>query len=84
MDVLTFSETRANLKSVMDQVVNDHSPVVVARKRGEAVVMVSLDDWNAVNETLHLLSTPENARRLRDSIAQLDAGKGVERELITS
>jgi antitoxin YefM len=83
MDVLTFSETRANLKSVMDQVVNDHSPVVVARKRGEAVVMISLDDWNAMNETLYLLSSPTNARRLRDSIAQLDAGQGVERDLVT-
>lgn len=83
MDVLTFSDTRANLKSVMDQVVNDHSPVIVARKRGEAVVMVSLEDWNAMNETLYLLSSPTNARRLRDSIAQLDAGKGVERDLVT-
>jgi antitoxin YefM len=83
MDVLTFSETRANLKSVMDQVVNDHSPVIVARKRGEAVVMISLDDWNAMNETLYLLSSPTNARRLRDSIAQLDAGQGVERDLVT-
>lgn len=82
MDVLTFSETRANLKSVMDQVVNDHSPVVVARKRGEAVVMLSLDDWNSIEATLHLLSNPENARRLRSSISQLDAGKGIERDLI--
>lgn len=82
MDVLTFSETRANLKSVMDQVVDDHAPVIVARKRGQAVVIMSLEDWNATNETLHLLSNPENARRLRKSIAQLDAGNGVERELI--
>lgn len=82
MDVLTFSETRANLKSVMDQVVNDHTPVVVARKRGEAVVMLSLDDWNSIEATLHLLSNPENARRLRSSISQLDAGKGIERDLI--
>ena len=82
MDVLTFSETRANLKSVMDQVVNDHTPVVVARKRGEAVVMLSLDDWNSIEATLHLLSNPENARRLRRSISQLDAGKGIERDLI--
>ena len=66
----------------MDQVVNDHSPVVVARKRGEAVAMVSLDDWNAMEATLYLLSSPENARRLRSSIKQLDAGKGVEHDLI--
>ncbi|CAN5276341.1 type II toxin-antitoxin system prevent-host-death family antitoxin [soil metagenome] len=82
MDVLTFSETRANLKSVMDQVVNDHSPVVVARKRGEAVVIVSLDDWNAMEATHYLLSNPANAEMLRQSIAELDAGGGVEHELI--
>ena len=81
MDVLNYSETRANLKDVMDRVVEDHTPVVVARKRGEAVVMVSLADWNAREETLHLLSNPTNAARLGDAIRQLDAGKGSEREL---
>lgn len=82
MDVLTFSETRANLKSVMDQVVNDHSPVVVARKRGEAVVIVSLEDWNAMEATQYLLSTPANAQALRASIAELEAGEASERDLI--
>ena len=82
MDVLTYSDTRANLKSVLDRVVDDRMPVVIARKRGQSVVMLSLDDWNSMQETLHLLSNPENARRLRESIDQLDAGKGVERELI--
>ena len=48
MDVLTYSDTRAKLKDVMDRVVEDHAPVVVTRKRGEAVVMVSLADWNAM------------------------------------
>ena len=82
MDVLTFSETRANLKSVMDQVVEDHNPVVVARKRGQAVVIVSLEDWNAMEATQYLLSSPANAAALRASIAELEAGGGTERELI--
>lgn len=82
MDVLSYSDTRANLKEVMDKVVNDRTPVVVTRQKAEAVVMVSLADWNAMEETLHLLSNPKNADRLRASIAELDAGKGVERELI--
>lgn len=82
MDVLSYSDTRANLKEVMDKVVNDHTPVVVTRQKAEAVVMVSLADWNAMEETLYLLSTPANAARLRASIAAMDAGKGVERELI--
>ncbi len=82
MDVLTFTDTRANLKEVMDRVVEDHAPVVVTRQRGEAVVMVSLADWNSMEETARLLSTPANAQRLAEAIAQLDAGKGTERELI--
>ncbi len=82
MDVISYSDTRANLKEVMDRVVNDRTPVVVTRQKAEAVVMVSLADWNAMEETVHLLSTPANAARLRASIAELDAGKGVERELI--
>jgi antitoxin YefM len=82
MDVLTYSDTRARLKEVMDRVVADRSAVVVTRKRGEAVVMVSLADWNAREETLHLLSSPANAARLAEAIAQLDAGEGAERDLI--
>ena len=81
MDVLTYSDTRANLKEVMDRVVRDRTPVVVTRQKAEAVVMVSLSDWNAMEETLHLLSTPANAERLRASVRQLDAGGGVERGL---
>ena len=81
MDVLTYSDTRANLKEVMDRVVRDRTPVVVTRQKAEAVVMVSLSDWNAMEETLHLLSTPANAERLRASIRELEAGGGVERKL---
>lgn len=81
MDVVTFTDTRQNLKDVMDRVTDDHTPVVVTRQKAESVVMVSLSDWNAIQETMHLLSTPANAARLTDAIAQLDAGKGQERAL---
>ena len=82
MDVITYSDARANLKTMMDKVVEDRAPIVVTRARGEAVVMVSLADWNAMEETLHLVSRPANAQRLTDAIAQLDAGAGSERQLI--
>lgn len=82
MDVLSYSDTRANLKEVMDRVVEDRQPVIVTRQKAESVVMVSLADWNAMEETLHLLSSPANAAHLRESIAELDAGGGTERELI--
>src|SRR5581483_4498567 len=82
MDVLTYSDTRANLKEVMDRVVEDRRPVVITRQKAEAVVMVSLADWNAMEETLHLLSHPRNAERLREAIAELEAGRGAEHDLI--
>ena len=82
MEAVTSSDLRANLKHVLDSVVDDRNPVVVTRQRGKPVVMVSLDDWNSMQETMYLLSTPNNAERLLSSIAALDRGEGVERELI--
>ncbi len=82
MDVLTYSDTRARLREVMDRVVEDRMPVVVTRRRGESVVMVSLADWSAMEETLHLVSSPANAQRLAAAIGQLEAGAGSEHQLI--
>ncbi|KTD99363.1 prevent-host-death protein [Sphingopyxis sp. H038] len=82
MDVMNYSDTRARLKKVMDRVVADHTPVVISRQSGESVVMVSLADWNAMEETLHLLGSPTNAKRLKTAVAQLDASNGRVRELV--
>jgi len=82
MDVISYSDTRARLREVMDRVVDDHRPVVITRQKAEAVVMVSLADWNAIEESLRLLSPQANAARLREAIAELDAGGGAERDLI--
>jgi antitoxin YefM len=82
MHVLTYSEARANLKDVMGRVVDDHDQVIVTRQKAEAVVMVSLSDWNAIEETLHLLSTRGNFEALRDSIRAADAGEVEEHDLI--
>ena len=82
MDVMNYSDARAQFKGVMDRAINDKQEIVVTRKKGEAVVVVSLEAWNSINETLHLLSSPRNAARLRSSVAQLDAVDGQERELI--
>ncbi len=75
MNVLTFSEARASFKQTMDDVCKDHVPTVITRQRGEHVVMLSLDDFNSMQETMYLLSSPKNAKRLMESIAQLKAGK---------
>jgi antitoxin YefM len=82
MDVVTYSDARARLKDVMDRVVEDRTQIVITRTKAEAVVMVSLADWNAMEETMHLLSTSANAARLHESIHQLDQGGGSEREPI--
>lgn len=82
MDVVTYSDARANLKDVMDRVVADKTEIIVTRQKAEAVVMVSLSEWNSIRETAHLLSSPANAERLRRSIEQMNAGEGVEHELI--
>lgn len=79
MDVMTYTDARGELKAVMDRAIHDREPVVITRKNREAAVMISLDDYNAMIETLHLLRSPENARRLRRSIDQLEAGAGIER-----
>lgn len=81
MDVVSYTDARANLKGVMDRVVEDKTHVVVTRQKAEAVVMVSLSEWNAMMETAHLLSSPANSARLRRSIDQMDAGKGKTKDL---
>jgi antitoxin YefM len=82
MDVLTFTDTRKRLKDVMDRVVEDHVPTLVTRQKAEPVVMVSLADWNAMEETLHLMASRTNAERLMESVAEMDAGGGAEHDLI--
>lgn len=82
METISYSAARENLKAVIDRAVEDHVPVAIVRQRGEGAVIVSASDWASIQETLYLLSSPKNARRLLDSIAELDAGRGVERALI--
>jgi antitoxin YefM len=82
MQTLTVTETRANLKAVLDRVVADKAPVQIVRPKGEGVVMISESEWEGMQETLHLLSSPANAKHLLEGIKELDAGRGEEHELI--
>jgi len=81
MDVLSYSDARARLKQVMDRAIHDKQEVVVTRRNNESVVVVSLETWNSIEETLYLLSSPRNAARLRDAVAELEAGGGQEHAL---
>lgn len=82
MRAISYSEARDNLKSVIDAVVADRAPIAIVRQRGEGAVLISQSEWEAMEETMHLMSSPANARELLASIAELDAGEGTEREPI--
>ena len=81
MNVMTFSEARACFKQALDSVCKDHEPTVITRQCGEHVVLMSLEDYNSMQETLHLLGSEKNAARLRESIAEFRAGKTSIKEL---
>ena len=81
MDAITYTAARANLATTMDRVVDDHEPLIITRSGRQAVVLLSLEDYKALEETAYLLRTPANATRLLSAIAQLNAGKGKERNL---
>lgn len=80
MDAITYTAARAKLADTMDKVCEDHEPVIITRN-DQAVVMMSLEDYKALEETSYLLRSPKNARRLFESIASLEAGQGTERKL---
>ena len=81
MKTMTYTAARENLASTMQQVCDDHNPVIVTRRRDQAVVMMSLEDYAALEETAYLLRSPRNARRLREAVDQLRSGKGAEHPL---
>jgi antitoxin YefM len=81
MKAITYSAARQNLAKTMESVCKDHAPVIVTRKTTDSVVIMSLEDYEALEETAYLLRSPKNARRLIESIAQLEEGQGSEREL---
>lgn len=82
MNILTYTDARNSLASAMDRVVQDREETVITRTGREAVVMVAQGEWDAIQATLQLLSSPRNASRLQAAIAELEAGGGVEREWV--
>ncbi|MGB5685434.1 MAG: type II toxin-antitoxin system prevent-host-death family antitoxin [Candidatus Electrothrix sp.] len=82
MDSINYSELRANLKTTMDRVSKNHEPVIITRKNRSNLVLLSYEDYSAIEETAYLLRSPRNAQRLRESITSFNEGKGLERDLI--
>ena len=81
MDAITYSAARANLATTMNRVCNDHEALIITRNGEQSVVMLSLEDFQALEETAYLLRNPANAKRLLAAVEQLGAGKGLVREL---
>ncbi|MDX2507008.1 MAG: type II toxin-antitoxin system prevent-host-death family antitoxin [Gammaproteobacteria bacterium] len=82
MKAISYTAVRSNLAKTMDSICDDHEPVIVTRKKERSIVMLSLEDYEALEETAYLLRSPKNMKRLIDSIAQLENGNGSQRELI--
>ena len=81
MQTISFSDARSNLKQVLDRVANDRDTTLITRRNGEDAVVMSLDTYNSLMETLHLLRTPANAAHLARSIAEYQSGKVSPQEL---
>lgn len=82
MDVSTFSETRKNFASTMQKVIDNNEPMIITRQNHEPIVMLSLSDFKSYEETAYLMQSITNATRLNTAIASLEAGEGINRELI--
>ncbi|MDP2713714.1 type II toxin-antitoxin system Phd/YefM family antitoxin [Rheinheimera sp.] len=81
MQSISYTAARSNLAKTMDKVCEDHAPIAITRKGEGAVVMISMEDYQSLEETAYLLRSPKNARRLIAAITELEQGKGQVREL---
>ena len=82
MDTINYSSFRSNLARVLDKVNDDHKPVLVTRQNGKPAVVISLEDFQAYEETAYLMASPKNAARLNQAIAEIEAGFAQRHELI--
>jgi antitoxin YefM len=82
MEITTYTNFRQHLKSFLDKVFNSRSPLYVTRANGEDVVVMSKADYESMQETFHLLKSPQNAKRLLEGIEEYERGGGKERDLL--
>jgi antitoxin YefM len=82
MEAINYTIVRQTLAQRMDQVCDDHTPIIVTRQNNRSVVILSLEDYQALEETAYLLRSPKNAKRLMESILELESGRGTERGLL--
>ena len=82
MQTISYAKARRHLGKLMDRVNNDRTPILLTRRQGEPVVMISLADYSALEETAYLLRSPANARRLLAAMERLESGAGQEHALL--
>jgi len=81
MKTLSSTDLRKNLSKIMDQVNDDHEPVIVTRAGGKSVIVLSVEDYDALDETAYLLSSPANRKALEDAIDDLEKGRVVNKTI---
>ena len=81
MKSITYTAAREGLAATMQEVCDNREPIIITRRRDQAVVMIALEEYEAMQETHYLQRSPVNAERLQEAIAQLESGKGMEREV---
>lgn len=81
MNAVTYSDARANLAKTIDSVCEDHDPVIITKKKNRSVVMISLEDYEAMQETAYLLRSPKNAEKLLKSINEMQNDKAINVDL---
>ena len=82
MQSINYTTFRKNMAKTLDRVNDDHCPILITRQNGRTAVLLSLDDYRSYEETAYLMKSPKNAERLNAAIADLEADKGIERDLV--
>ena len=82
MDTISYSAFRSHLANMLDKVNEDHIPLLVTRQNGKPAVVMSLEDFKSYEETIYLMTSPKNAKRLNQAILEAEAGKVLRRKLI--
>ena len=82
MHTISYSSFRENLASILDQVNDNHKPVLITRQNGKPAIVISVEDFEAYEETAYLMASPKNAKRLNQAIAEVKAGKTIKQDLI--
>jgi len=82
MKTFSYTKVRSNLAKMMDEVCDDHSPIIITRQDSRPVVLLSLEDYEAIEETLYLIKNPVNAKRILDSINCIESGQTQERDIV--